>query len=72
MPDRVLMQHEMATRVWAALNELPFDQRAAVILREIDGLSYDEISSALGIAVGTVKSRLARARSVLRGLLGPQ
>jgi RNA polymerase sigma-70 factor (ECF subfamily) len=72
MPDRVLMQHEMATRVWSALNELPFDQRAAVILREIDGLSYDEISSALGIAVGTVKSRLARARSVLRGLLGPQ
>ena len=85
MPDRVLFQHEMATRVWTALNALPFiarfrreradqpfDQRAAVILREIDGLSYDEISTALGIAVGTVKSRLARARSVLRGLLGPQ
>ncbi len=72
MPDRVLQQHEMATRVWAALNELPFDQRAAVVLREIDGLSYEEISSSLGIAVGTVKSRLARARSVLRDLLGPQ
>jgi RNA polymerase sigma-70 factor (ECF subfamily) len=69
MPDRVLQQNETAARVWGALSELPFDQRAAIVLREIDGLSYEEIAESLGIAVGTVKSRLARARLNLRGVL---
>ena len=69
MPDRVLQQRETAGRVWTALEQLPFDQRAAVVLREIDGLSYDEIASSLGVAVGTVKSRLARARATLRDAL---
>jgi RNA polymerase sigma-70 factor (ECF subfamily) len=68
-PDRVLQQNETAARVWGALSELPFDQRAAIVLREIDGLSYEEIAESLGIAVGTVKSRLARARLNLRGAL---
>jgi RNA polymerase sigma-70 factor, ECF subfamily len=72
MPDRVLQQNETAARVWGALSELPFDQRAAIILREIDGLSYEEIAESLGIAVGTVKSRLARARLNLRGTLRPE
>jgi RNA polymerase sigma-70 factor, ECF subfamily len=66
MPDRVLQQRETASRVWQALDALPFDQRAVIVLREIDGLSYDEIATSLGIAVGTVKSRLARARENLR------
>jgi len=69
MPDRVLQQHETAGRVWTALDSLPFDQRACVVLREIDGLSYDEIAVSLGVAVGTVKSRLARARETLRDAL---
>lgn len=69
MPDRVLQQSETADRVWRALSGLPFDQKAAIVLREIDGLSYDEIAESLGIAVGTVKSRLARARLNLRGAL---
>ncbi len=69
MPDQVLQQNETASRVWSALAELPFDQRAAIVLREIDGMSYDEIADSLGIAVGTVKSRLARARLNLRGAL---
>lgn len=69
MPDRILQQNETAGRVWHALSELPFDQRAAIILREIDGLSYEEIAESLSIAVGTVKSRLARARLNLRGAL---
>jgi RNA polymerase sigma-70 factor (ECF subfamily) len=45
---------------------LPFDQRTAVVLREIDGLSYEEIAFSLGVAVGTVKSRLTRGREALR------
>ncbi len=69
MPDQVLQQNETSARVWRALSDLPFDQRAAIVLREIDGLSYDEIAESLGIAVGTVKSRLARARLNLRGAL---
>jgi RNA polymerase sigma-70 factor (ECF subfamily) len=69
-PDRVLQQRETAGRVWDALNQLPFDQRSVVVLREIDGLSYEEIADSLGIAVGTVKSRLARARGTLRARLG--
>jgi len=70
MPDRVLQQIETADRVREALAGLPFDQRAAIVLREIDGLSYEEIAEALGVAVGTVKSRLARARLSLRAALG--
>ncbi|MEO8481766.1 MAG: sigma-70 family RNA polymerase sigma factor [Acidobacteriota bacterium] len=68
-PERVLEQRETVDRVQAALAQLPFDQRAAIVLREIDGLSYDEIAEALGVAVGTVKSRLARARGSLRIVL---
>jgi len=72
MPDRVLQQREVAGRVWQALDALPFDQRAVIVLREIDGLSYEEIATSLNVAVGTVKSRLARARESLRLALGAQ
>ncbi len=66
MPDRELGQKEIAAQVWQALDKLPFDQRAVIVLREIDEMSYDEIADSLGVAVGTVKSRLARAREQLR------
>jgi RNA polymerase sigma-70 factor, ECF subfamily len=65
-PERVLAQKELAARLQAALDRLPFDQRTAIVLREIDGLSYDEIAFSLGLAIGTVKSRLTRARQALR------
>lgn len=68
-PDRALGRKELAARIRAALDDLPFDQKTALVLREIDGLSYEEIGFSLGIAVGTVKSRLARAREALRGQL---
>jgi RNA polymerase sigma-70 factor, ECF subfamily len=71
MPDRVLQHRETAGRVWAALERLPFEQRAVVVLREIDGLSYEEIAESLEVAIGTVKSRLARARETLRDALRP-
>ena len=69
MPDRVLQQRETSERVWGALDALPFDQRTVIVLREIDGLSYEEIADSIGVAVGTVKSRLARARESLRTAL---
>jgi RNA polymerase sigma-70 factor (ECF subfamily) len=68
-PDRVLANKELASRVWKALDDLPFEQRTAVVLREVDGLSYEEIAFTLGITIGTVKSRLTRARQALRGEL---
>jgi RNA polymerase sigma-70 factor, ECF subfamily len=68
-PERLLNQKELSERIRAALERLPFDQKTALVLREIDGLNYEEIGFSLGIAVGTVKSRLARAREALRGQL---
>ena len=65
-PDGVFARRELAARLNHALQTLPFDQRTAIILREIDGMSYDEIAFSLGVAVGTVKSRLTRARQTLR------
>lgn len=71
LPDRLLASKETAAKIWRALDGLPFDQRTALILREVDGLRYDEIAFSLGVAVGTVKSRLTRARQALRAeLLG--
>jgi RNA polymerase sigma-70 factor (ECF subfamily) len=71
LPDRLLASKETAARIWQALAKLPFDQRTALILREIDGLRYEEIAYTLDVAVGTVKSRLTRARQALRAdLLG--
>jgi RNA polymerase sigma-70 factor (ECF subfamily) len=68
-PDQVVQQQQIARHVWQALDTLPFDQRSILVLREIDGLSYEEIGYSLGVAVGTVKSRLARAREQLREAL---
>ena len=68
-PDRLLGQKLLADRIKFALDQLPFDQKTALVLREIDGLSYEESGFSLGIAVGTVKSRLARAREALRAQL---
>ena len=65
-PDRLLVRKETAARLWVALERLPFDQRTAIVLREFDGLTYEEIAFSLDIAVGTVKSRLTRARQALR------
>ncbi len=71
LPDRALASKETAAQIWRALERLPFDQRTALVLREIDGLRYEEIAFSLGVAVGTVKSRLTRARQALRAeLLG--
>lgn len=69
-PESAFSRKETETRVWHALDRLPFEQRSVIVLREIEGLRYEEIAWSLGLASGTVKSRLARAREQLRGLLG--
>jgi RNA polymerase sigma-70 factor (ECF subfamily) len=68
-PDRMFGRKELASRISDALATLPFEQRTAIVLREVDGLSYEEIAFSLGVAVGTVKSRLTRAREALRARL---
>jgi len=66
LPDRLLASKETAAKIWQALDRLPFDQRTALILREVEGLRYEEIAYSLDVALGTVKSRLTRARQALR------
>lgn len=58
--------------MWRALNRLPFDQRSAVVLRELHGMRYAEIAFSLDVSNAAVKSRLARARHTLRTELQPQ
>ncbi|MBW1999984.1 MAG: sigma-70 family RNA polymerase sigma factor [Deltaproteobacteria bacterium] len=60
---------ERLTYIKDAISRLPRDQREAVILRDINGFSYDEISEITGLNLGTVKSRIARARQGLREML---
>ncbi|MDQ2833834.1 MAG: sigma-70 family RNA polymerase sigma factor [Acidobacteriota bacterium] len=62
-------QSEIRERVESALRQLPEAFRTAVILREIEGFSYDEIAEILNVNLGTVKSRLTRGRSALRAII---
>lgn len=65
-PYEALEQVERQRLVKSALDGLPRPYRAALVLRELDGCSYEEIAEILGIAEGTVKSRLMRGRELLR------
>lgn len=68
--ERLYQSKETGRAIQAALQKLPDGLRAAIILKEMEGLSYDEIGDTLAISVGTVKSRISRAREELRRLLG--
>jgi RNA polymerase sigma factor (sigma-70 family) len=69
-PVTLLMQKEKKQAVREAVEELPVDLREVVVLRELEGLSYKEIAAIADIPMGTVMSRLARARERLQKLLG--
>lgn len=69
-PERSALSADAQGRIEAALAGLPEEFREAILLREIEGLSYDEIAQALGVSLGTVKSRIARARLRLQEDLG--
>lgn len=71
-PFEVTRRRERARRVQAALMKISFDHRLVLLLREAEGLSCDEIAQTLGVASGTVKSRLARARDAFRGVYQPE
>jgi RNA polymerase sigma-70 factor, ECF subfamily len=68
-PERAALRAELIERIEAALLRLVPEQRLALILSDIQGLSYDEIAAIMGTSLGTVKSRIARARGHLRDIL---
>ena len=70
-PDRQMLSTELCQALREGLDRLTFEQRAAVTLRDVHSLSYQEISSVQGVHVGTVKSRIARGRETLREHLKP-
>lgn len=70
-PESVLAAKEIAAVVNAAMEALPEDLRLAVTLREIEGLSYDEIALAMDCPIGTVRSRIFRAREAISAKVKP-
>jgi len=70
-PERVLLTDEIREVVQGAMEQLPEDLRTAIVLRELDGLSYEEIAEAMDCPVGTVRSRIFRAREAIDKRLKP-
>ena len=70
-PESILMSKEIAATVNSAMDCLPEELRAAISLREIDGLSYEEIAAIMNCPIGTVRSRIFRAREVIAEKLRP-
>ncbi len=68
-PEAYVLRQELAGLLQTAIVKLPPDQRTTLVLADIEGLDYQEIAEATGAALGTVKSRLSRARARLRDLL---
>ncbi len=70
-PDAVLASKEIAQAVNAAVEALSEDLRQAIVLREIEGLSYEEIATLMNCPIGTVRSRIFRAREAIAARLRP-
>lgn len=70
-PDAVLASKEIAQAVNAALDALPEELRMAITLREMEGMSYEEIAQALDCPIGTVRSRIFRAREAISNRIKP-
>jgi RNA polymerase sigma-70 factor (ECF subfamily) len=66
LPDADLIDDEKSRVIGRAIAALPDKYRAPIILREIEGKSYDEIAEILGLGLGTTKSRISRARGLLK------
>lgn len=70
-PENQLLQNEIAQTVRDAIEDLPEDLKTAITLRELEGLSYEEIANAMSCPVGTVRSRIFRARDAINTKLAP-
>ena len=70
-PDRVLLSRQIGETVNAAMESLPSELRTAITLREIEGLSYEEIAELMDCPIGTVRSRIFRAREAIAERLRP-
>jgi len=68
-PERMMLSHELDEQIQRALSSLPSDFRVTVILADIEGMSYEEISQTMNCSLGTVRSRLHRGRKLLRNRL---
>ena len=70
-PDSMLLSKQVAEAVNRAIEQLPEDLRTAIVLREIEGLSYEEIAESMNCPIGTVRSRIFRAREAIAHELKP-
>ena len=70
-PERELLRQEIEQTVFGAVEDLPEELRTAITLREVDGLSYEEIAEAMNCPIGTVRSRIFRAREAIDERLRP-
>ena len=70
-PERLLLKDEIQGAIATAIDELPDDLRTAIILRELEGLSYEEIAQTMECPIGTVRSRIFRARDAIDTRLKP-
>jgi RNA polymerase sigma-70 factor (ECF subfamily) len=70
-PEHELLRQEIESTVMAAVNRLPSELREAITLREVEGLSYEEIAERMGCPIGTVRSRIFRAREAIDTQLKP-
>jgi len=71
-PEKLLATQQINGTVTKALKKLPKELRLAITLREFDGLSYEEIAAIMGCPIGTVRSRIFRARENISAILRPQ
>jgi RNA polymerase sigma-70 factor, ECF subfamily len=70
-PENHVLTEEISQTVQKAIDELPEDLRTAIVLRELEGMSYEEIANAMSCPVGTVRSRIFRARETIDKKLSP-
>lgn len=70
-PERQLLGEEIVKTIQTAIENLPEEMRVAIMLRELEGMSYEEIAEAMDCPVGTVRSRIFRAREAIDGKLNP-
>jgi RNA polymerase sigma-70 factor (ECF subfamily) len=70
-PERLLLKDELELTIQSAIDALPQDLRTAIVLRELEGLSYEDIADAMDCPIGTVRSRIFRARDAIDKRIRP-